>query len=80
MPVCYRKGCERGKWFELVCIRKRIAGLEYRGEDASFECELYESWITYPNYTEADKENQREGRYGDWALVGNQRERALKTG
>ena len=62
------------------CIRKRIDGLELCGENASFERELYKSWIICPSYAEADKKNLREGRYSDWALVGNRRERALKTG
>ena len=50
---------------------------ESRDEDASFERQLYKSWITCPGYTEADKKNLRDGLYKDLTLVENQHERAL---
>ena len=50
---CYRKGFERGLWFELKAITEVIAAKKARGEDASFERELLKA---YRKCTETDYE------------------------
>jgi len=62
--VCYKSGKERGAWFELKAIRDVITGKESRGESATFERGLYEAWIKYPEYKQADKKNRSRGLYG----------------
>lgn len=59
----YRKGYEKGAWFELKSIRETIAGKEAKGENAAKEWELYRAWIKDPGYAKADKENKKRGFY-----------------
>ena len=51
--VCYRKGFEKGPWFEIQCVLDNILSKESRGEDASFERSLLRSWSKYPGYEKA---------------------------
>ncbi len=63
--ACYKPGSERGAWFELKCLQNTIAIKEARGLSAEFERGLYKSWIKYPEYAKADKENRAKGFYGE---------------
>ena len=56
--ICYRKGYERGPWFEIQEVRKIIIWKEAHGEDASFERKLLKSWAKYEGY-EGAKEAYR---------------------
>ncbi len=53
--VCYRKGYERGPWFEIECVKQTILSKEDRGGDASFERNILTSWAKYPGYEGATK-------------------------
>ena len=53
--VCYRKGYERGPWYEIKCIKEIIVNKKARGEDAKFEESLLRSWSKYPGYKDAGK-------------------------
>lgn len=75
--TCYKKNKERGAWYELYCIRRTIAGLESRDQDATFEREFYESWIKVPEFKIADKENRDRGLYGVLLSVGNPKNAVL---
>lgn len=50
---CYKKGRERGPWYEIKCIRATIRAKEARGADASFERGLLKAWAKYPGYEDA---------------------------
>jgi hypothetical protein len=67
---CYRPGYERGPWFEILWLRKHIAGREARGEDTTWYRNLYFSWLEYPEYAKGDEYNRRQGFYGDLTHLG----------
>jgi len=48
--ICFRKGYERGPYFEIKCIKEDIITKEAKGEDASFQRSLLKSWAKYPGY------------------------------
>ena len=47
MPVCYRKGYERGLWLEIQTMEDYIKSKESKGQDSRFERELLKSWKKY---------------------------------
>jgi len=51
--VCYRKGYEKGPYFEIKCVQDIIVSKEAKGEDATFERRLLESWSKYPGWVAA---------------------------
>jgi len=51
--ICLRKGRERGPWYEIQCVKNDIISKESRGEDASYERGLLNSWAKYPGYKTA---------------------------
>lgn len=53
--VCYKRGRERGPWYEINCVRETIVNKEARGEDASFERGLLKSWSKFPGWKDAKK-------------------------
>lgn len=48
--ICKIKGRERGPWYGIQCVKNDIISKESRGEDASYERELLESWAKYPGW------------------------------
>jgi len=48
--LCYKKGEERGLWYELRCLQATIKNKTARGENCRFEKKLLKS---YSQYTEA---------------------------
>ena len=42
--TCHQKGRERGRWYEIKCIKEVIINKEARGEDATFERGLLRAW------------------------------------
>jgi len=55
MGSCYKKGSERGPWFEIQCTREVIISKEAKGEDASYERSLLKAWSKYEGYEDAGK-------------------------
>ena len=53
--ICYRKGYERGPWYEIECTRAVIVGKEAKGKDASFERKLLKAGSKYPGWEDAGK-------------------------
>ena len=51
--ACHRKNKERGPWYEIQCVKNDIISKESRGEDASFERDLLQSWAKYPGWKSA---------------------------
>lgn len=47
MPDCYRKGYEKGLWFEIKCVQDTIKMKEANGEDCKFEKSLLRAWKKY---------------------------------
>jgi len=48
--ITYRKGYERGPYYEIKCIQEVIIGKAARGENATFERDLLKSWAEYPGW------------------------------
>lgn len=46
--ICYRKGYEQGRWFELKTLEECIASKKERGEDCKFEKRLLKAWKKLP--------------------------------
>ncbi len=67
--IDYRPGHEKGIWYELVCLRTMIANKEATGKDATWERELYRAWIKDAEYSATDKNNERQGLYGQLAVM-----------
>ena len=57
--ACYKKGHERGLWFEIKCLEATIEAKEKNGQDASFEKEILES---YRNFSSEDYDRMLDGR------------------
>ena len=53
--ICYRKGGEKGLWFERKTVEDVIASKKKRKVDASFEKRLLKS---FNKYTETDYANR----------------------
>ena len=53
--ICYKKGEQRGPWYEIKCTQDVVRNKEARGEDASFERALLKSWSKYQGYEDAEK-------------------------
>ena len=49
--ICYKKGEEKGLWFERQCLQDVIASKTAKKEDCKFEKDLLKQWS---KYTEAD--------------------------
>jgi len=47
---CYRKGYERGPWFEIKSMADIIKTKETNGHDATYERSLLKSWADYEGY------------------------------
>lgn len=47
MADCYRKGYERGLWYEIKCLEDTIRAKEAAGKDTTFENELLTSFRAY---------------------------------
>jgi len=54
--VCYKKGSERGLWYEIQCIQEVIDSKTSRDEDCTLEKKLLKS---YKKYTEVDYKNHK---------------------
>lgn len=48
--ACFRKGFERGPWYEIKCEVDIIKSKEAKGQDASFERDLLKAWSGYEGY------------------------------
>jgi len=53
--LCYRKGEERGPWFQIKSVRDVIISKEAKGGDASIERKLLKSWAKYEGWEDAGK-------------------------
>ena len=51
--ICYRKGYERGIWFEINCVKEVIVNKEAKGLDASLERGLLKTWANYEGWEDA---------------------------
>ena len=51
--ICYRKGFERGPWFEIQEMKNLIIAKEASGEDATRERKILKSWTKYEGYETA---------------------------
>ena len=58
--ICYRKGHERGLWFEIKCIEECIAIRKELGKDVSFEKKILQSYKKYSEKDYADGLSRRE--------------------
>jgi hypothetical protein len=50
---CHQEGKERGKCFEIKCVKDVIIAKESQGKDSSFERSLLKSWSKYPGWEPA---------------------------
>lgn len=63
MGISYRKGYERGAWYDLKVLREHMEIRQAKGADVSWYLEIYKSWIKDPEYKKADQRNINEGLY-----------------
>jgi len=58
--VCYRKGYEKGLWFEIKCIKQDIASKTQRSVDCHFERGILKAYekLTEKDYAERDSVNR----------------------
>lgn len=79
---CYKRGSERGAWYELKCLHETIAALEASGGDAGWERQLLAAWLKVPEYSAGEKELRGMGFFSGSALLGGQQRvvSKIKTG
>jgi len=53
--ICYRKGKERGAWYEIECMKQSIIGREAGGQRDNFGRDLLKAWSEYPGYEGAEE-------------------------
>ena len=53
--ICYRKGYEKGLYFEIKCLEDVVASKEKRGVDATFEKDILKSYRKYSEKDYADR-------------------------